>query len=96
MTLTKTMTFSAGIFAAAIAATAMMAGDAEAKKRGKYFYSKTTVHGYAARGYEGFAGPGKFGVYCSYTRTPIRRCWLTGRGGEVCKVVGWKKNQRCY
>ncbi|MEO1794041.1 MAG: hypothetical protein AAFU50_05470 [Pseudomonadota bacterium] len=94
--MTGTKTIAAAFTAVAIAATGMMAGEAEAKKRGKYFYSKTTVHGYAARGYEGFAGPGKFGVYCSYTRTPIRRCWLTRRGGEVCKVVGWKKNQRCY
>ncbi|MEL6299135.1 MAG: hypothetical protein AAFQ45_11255 [Pseudomonadota bacterium] len=89
-------TAAAFVAIATIAAPLMTATDANAGKRSKYFYSKTTSHAFAARGVEGFASPSKFGVYCSYTRVPIRRCWLTRRGGEVCKVVGWNKTQRCY
>jgi hypothetical protein len=84
----------AGILAPVCVAVSMLAaGDAEARRFVKEYYSETYDTGSRpARGYEGFLFPD---YYCSYKRYPKRVCSTDRRGNERCRVKGWTLEQTC-
>ena len=81
--------------AVAITAVAVPSESAHAGRKHDRFFKETIITSQKVRGYEGFASGGKFGVYCSYYRVPIRSCTYDRSGRESCRVVGWKMDQMC-
>ena len=72
----------------AIAAISLLASVSTHAGGKKEFYSETYRFDKATDGYEGRAGD----YYCSYIKTPVRKCDKNGRN---CKVVAWNLEQRC-
>lgn len=65
---------------------------ADAKGKGRDFYSQDYEFDGPKHGYEGRAPSGD--GYCSYQRIPNRKCtWVNGK--ERCKVVSWTLRQTC-
>ena len=96
--MTKKTAMIAVALVAATFGSMMGATEADAGKRsgGYYYYNSFDTGSRPARGYEGFAGVGKYGAYCSYRREPERRCWVTRSGRERCRIVNWRLIQHCY
>jgi hypothetical protein len=80
--------------AAALAGAAplLFAGEAQAYRGIKPYYSETYEFDRPVRGYEGFLFPD---YYCSYKRYPRRVCTYDRKGNEVCRVKGWTLEQTC-
>ena len=98
------VTNSAGAIAKAVIMTGAVGGmltcmaltsDAEARKGGSRYVSKTFVTPGPERGFEGFSSD-IYGRYCSYRREPVRRCRVTRSGRERCRIVRWHLVQKCY
>ena len=70
----------------------LMAGQAEARRWTKGYYSETYEFNRPVRGYEGFLFPD---YYCSYKRYPKRVCSYDKRGHESCRIKGWTLEQTC-
>jgi hypothetical protein len=89
MTVTRYAIFAAALLAAG--ASAIPAGDAEARGAKEYFVQTYTfdkpMHGYSGR-----AG----NHYCDYQRLPERKCTLDRAGNEKCAIVAWTLRQHCY
>lgn len=76
-----------------LAATALLApllstSSAHAGGRGKEYFSETYTFAKPMNGFEGRAGD----YYCSYIKTPVRKCDATGAN---CRIVAWQLEQRC-
>ncbi len=81
-TIAIALAIGATAFANVLGSTTAEAGS------GKEFFSETYTFDRATNGYEGRAGD----YYCSYIKTPVRKC---DKSGFNCKVVAWQLQQHC-
>lgn len=88
MTHTSLKTAAMSFLLAFAAFSPMLASSAEAGGRGKDYYSETYTFSKPMNGYEGRAGD----YYCSYIKTPVRKC---DANGYNCRVVAWQLEQHC-
>lgn len=86
--MTRMIAATGAIFALAAALPLLASVPAEAAGKGKDYYSETYTFKKPMNGYEGRAGD----YYCSYIKTPVRKC---DSNGNNCKVVAWQLEQRC-
>ncbi len=94
--MTRNITMIAAAAAIAITGLSFTPTDAEARKGGSRYQQWEFNTRHATKGYEGFAGVGKYSSYCSYRREPQRKCWYSRGGYEKCKIVSWRLIQKCY
>ena len=94
--MTRNITMIAAAAAIAITGLSFTPTDAEAGKGGSRYQQWEYDTRHAVRGYEGFAGVGKYSAYCSYRREPQRKCRYNRSGRESCKIVSWRLIQKCY
>ena len=87
----RSMPAFAAIFGVAIASMHVTT-EAEARRGGKPYYSRTYEFKRPVRGYEGWVAPG---YYCSYKRYPRRTCTYSRSGKERCRITGWTLEQTC-
>ena len=83
----KTIAFALALGATALA-NVIGSTTAEAGGKGKEFFSEVYTFDRATNGYEGRAGD----YYCSYIKTPVRKC---DTSGSNCRVVAWQLQQHC-
>jgi hypothetical protein len=89
MTHTTLKTAALGFLLMVAALAPLLSGtSAEAGGRGKEFFSETYTFDRPMNGYEGRAGD----YYCSYVKTPVRKCDATGNN---CQIVAWQLEQHC-
>lgn len=85
-----------GILCGAVLASAFaglgLSTAAEARGRGKDFYSQDYQVDGPVKGFEGRVGD----YYCSYQRLPNRVCSYDANGNERCTIKGWTLRQHCY
>jgi hypothetical protein len=90
-TIAKTAIVSGAIAVSALAGL-LMSTSADARGRGKEFYSQDYQVDGPVKGFEGRSGD----YYCSYQRLPNRVCAYDANGNEHCKIKGWTLRQHCY
>ena len=94
--MTRTTALLTAAIATTLVAPLVLSTDADAKRRGKHFYSETFETRERIEGYEGFAGIGLNKSYCSFYRVPKRSCTYFNNGRRRCKVTGWILHQQCH